>query len=74
MREAIKTLKEIYEQANSLNNKDAQLAAKYENDTKFAKIHKRIKENNLNVLNTDVALHEVLLIIKHKTDATIVNN
>ena len=74
MREAIKTLKGIYEQANALNNKDAQLAARYENDTKFARIHKRIKENNLNVLNTDVALHEVLLIIKHKTDATIVNN
>jgi hypothetical protein len=33
-----------------LNNKDALLAAKYENDTKFARIHKRIKENNLNVV------------------------
>jgi type I restriction enzyme R subunit len=74
MNEAIKNLKSIYEQANALNNKDAQLAAKYENDAKFAKIHKRIKENNLNVLKTDVALHEVLLIIKHKTDATVINN
>jgi type I restriction enzyme R subunit len=72
--EAVKTLKNIYEQANALNNKDAQLAAKYENDVKFAKIHKRIKENHMNVLNTDVALHEVLLIIKHKTDATVINN
>ena len=66
MNEAIALLKNIYEQANALNNKDAQLAAKYENDVKFVKIHKRIKENNLNVLNTDVALHEVLLIFKHK--------
>jgi len=74
MNEAVKTLKNIYEQANALNNKDAQLAAKYENDIKFAKIHKRIKENHMNVLNTDVALHEVLLIIKHKTDATVINN
>lgn len=71
---AIKDLKNIYEQANALNNKDALLAAKYENDSKFARIHKRIKENNLNVLYTDSALHETLLFIKHKTDATVVNN
>jgi type I restriction enzyme R subunit len=74
MNEAVKTLKNIYEQANALNNKDAQLAAKYKNDIKSAKIHKRIKENHMNVLNTDVTLREVLLIIKHKTDATVINN
>ena len=74
MDEAIKDLKKIYEQANALNNKDAMLAAKYENDTKFARIHKRIKEQNMNVLNTDLALHEMLLFIKHETDKTVVNN
>lgn len=74
MDEAIKNLKAIYEQANALNIKDALLAAKYENDTKFARIHKRIKENKLTVLNSDIELHEVLLIIKHKTDETVVNN
>lgn len=71
---AIKDLKTIYEQANALNNKDAQLAAKYENDTKFAKIHKRIKENNLNVLQSEFALQAILLNIKHKTDITVLNN
>jgi type I restriction enzyme R subunit len=74
MDEAIKDLKKIYEQANTLNNKDAMLAAKYENDTKFARIHKRIKENNMNVLNSDLLLHETLLYIKHETDKTVVNN
>lgn len=74
MDEAIKDLKKIYEQANALNNKDAMLAAKYENDTKFARIHKRIKEQNMNVVNTDLALHEMLLFIKHETDKTVVNN
>lgn len=74
MDEAIKDLKKIYEQANALNNKDAMLAAKYENDTKFARMHKRIKEQNMNVLNTDLALHETLLFIKHETDKTVVNN
>ncbi|MFH1004936.1 MAG: DEAD/DEAH box helicase family protein [Bacteroidota bacterium] len=74
MDEAIKNLKAIYEQANALNIKDVLLAAKYEQDTKFARIHKRIKENKLTVLNSDIELHEVLLIIKHKTDETVVNN
>lgn len=74
MDEATKDLKKIYEQANALNNKDAMLAAKYENDTKFARIHKRIKEHNMNVLNSDLALHETLLFIKHETDKTVVNN
>jgi type I restriction enzyme R subunit len=74
MDQAIKNLKAIYEQARGLNNKDAQLAAKYENDTKFARIHKRIRENKLDVLNSDTALHEVLLIIKHRTDETVINN
>jgi len=74
MDEAIKDLKKIYEQANTVNNKDAMLAAKYENDTKFARIHKRIKEHNMNVLNSDLLLHETLLYIKHETDKTVVNN
>lgn len=74
MDEAIKDLKKIYEQANTLNNKDAMLAAKYENDTKFARIHKRIKEHNMNVLNSDLLLHETLLYIKHETDKKVVNN
>jgi len=74
MDEAIKDLKKIYEQAHELNNKDAMLAAKYENDTKFARIHKRIKEHNMNVLNSDLLLHEALLYIKHETDKTVVNN
>ncbi|HQG72505.1 type I restriction endonuclease subunit R [Tenuifilum sp.] len=74
MDEAINDLKKIYEQANALNNKDAMLAAKYENDIKFARIHKRIKEQNMNVLNSDLALHETLIFIKHETDKTVVNN
>lgn len=71
---AIKDLKSIYEQANALNIKDAQLAAKYENDTKFARIHKRIRENNLNLLQSEFALQAVLLNIKHRTDKTVLNN
>lgn len=71
---AIKDLKSIYEQANALNIKDAQLATKYENDTKFARIHKRIRDNNLNLLQSEFALQAVLLNIKHRTDKTVLNN
>jgi type I restriction enzyme R subunit len=74
MDEAARELKMIYEEAKALNNKDAMLAAKYENDTKFARIHKRIKENNMNVLNSDLLLHETLLYIKYETDKKVVNN
>lgn len=74
MNEAIKNLKSIYNQANQLNNKDALLAAKYENDTKFARIHKRINENNMNVFHSEVALHDVLINIKHKTDSMVIDN
>jgi type I restriction enzyme R subunit len=74
MNEAIKELESIYKQAHELNLKDQLLARKYENDVKFARIHKRIKENNMNVLNSDLLLHETLLYIKHETDKTVVNN
>jgi type I restriction enzyme R subunit len=74
MNGAIRELSSIYNQANQLNNRDAQLAAKYENDTKFARIHKRIRESNLKVLDTDTALHEVLIDIKHKTDMKVLDN
>lgn len=74
MDEAVRELRKIYDQANSLNQKDTLLAAKYENDKKFARMHKRIKEHNMNVLKTELALHETLLAIKHTTDETVLNN
>ena len=74
MNRAIKELNSIYKQANQLNNNDALLAGKYENDTKFARIHKRIKENKPEVFKSDIALHDILIEIKHRTDAMVINN
>lgn len=74
MRKAVLNLQDIYNRAHALNNKDALLAAKYENDTKFARIHKRIKENKITVFSSDIVLNEVLLDIKHKTDVAVLNN
>jgi type I restriction enzyme, R subunit len=74
MNNTIKTLKNIFKRAYALNNKNLLIAAKYHNDTKFARIHKRIKEKNLSGLKNEMLLHEVLIGIKHKTDEKIVNN
>lgn len=74
MKKAVDDLKNIYKRAQTLNRKDILLAYKYENDPKFARIHKRIDENNANIFNSDVVLNEVLLDIKHKTDTIVLNN
>ncbi|MFQ3579642.1 MAG: DEAD/DEAH box helicase family protein, partial [Bacteroidales bacterium] len=74
MNEAIKELESIYKQAHELNLKDQLLARKYENDVKFARIHKRINEQNKNIFQSEITLNEILLKIKHRIDETILNN
>ena len=74
MDEAIRDLKKILSKPACTKNKNSILAAKYENDTKYARIT-NIKEQNMNVLNSDLLLHEnVMVYIKHETDRTVVNN
>ncbi len=72
--EAISALKRIYSQAHQLNLNDSQLASRYENDTKYARIHKRIRENKIPAFTSESALHEVLIDIKHQTDRLVLNN
>ncbi|HLC78864.1 MAG TPA: type I restriction endonuclease [archaeon] len=74
MKEVVKNLHDIYSRTHALNMKDELLADKYEKDSKFAKIHKRIKENNIDELKSEIKLHEILLNIKHKTDISVLNN
>lgn len=74
MKQVVKELRDIYNKAHNLNVKDDLLADKYEKDTKYAKIHKRIKENNITEFKTETKLHEILLDIKHKTDISVLNN
>ena len=71
---AIKQLEKIFREANELNLKDQMLAKKYENDEKYVRIHKRINENNKNIFNSEIALHQFLLDLKHTIDLTILNN
>jgi len=71
---AIKQLEKIFREANELNLKDQMLAKKYENDEKYVRIHKRINENHKNIFNSEIALHQFLLDLKHTIDFTILNN
>jgi len=71
---AVKQLETIFSKANELNLKDQMLAKKYENDEKYVRIHKRINENNKNIFNSEIALHQFLLDLKHTIDFTILNN
>jgi type I restriction enzyme R subunit len=70
----VKQLETIFRKANELNLKDQMLAKKYENDEKYVRIHKRINENNKNIFNSESALHQFLLDLKHTIDLTILNN
>lgn len=71
---ATKILTDIWKRANDLNNKDALLARKYNNDYKYAKTHKRISENNMNVLKSEMALHDALMMIKTRIDSMVYDN
>lgn len=70
----VKQLQTIFRKVNELNLKDQMLAKKYENDEKYVRIHKRINESNKNIFNSEVALHQFLLDLKHTIDFTILNN
>lgn len=54
------------------NAKDERLRAKYNNDAKFLRIHKRIRESYPTL--QDSALHAQLMPIKHKIDTSLLDN
>jgi type I restriction enzyme R subunit len=60
-------LQKIYDQAKELNRKNALLRAKYENDEKYGRIHKRLSEKG--TLNAkEIQLHNALMQVKQKVD------
>lgn len=58
---------QIYKQAKKLNSKNALLKAKYKNDEKYTRIHKRLIENGL-VNMKESQIHRALLNIKDEVD------
>jgi type I restriction enzyme R subunit len=66
-------LQTLSAKANELNRKNNLLKAKYENDAKYARIHKRILEKGI-VSNRQSEIAEVLLDIKTQADDRILVN
>jgi type I restriction enzyme, R subunit len=73
MNENIDSLNKIYEEVMNLNRKNNQLKAKYENDEKYARLHKRIlEEKNINARETSI--FESLIDIKKEADQKVLDN
>lgn len=73
MKASMSTLDSIRNRAAALNRKDAMLTQKYENDPKFMRIHKRLRENPPPI-GSDVQLFQVLLELKHAADDKVLAN
>ncbi|TDG36089.1 type I restriction endonuclease subunit R [Pedobacter changchengzhani] len=73
MESNIKDLDKIYLDAKELNRKDQLLRAKYDNDEKYARLHKRLMEKNP-LTDNESKLFEALQGLKREVDAKIIHN
>lgn len=73
MKQNIGALRLIYDKVTELNRKNNLLKAKYENDRKYARIHKRIVEEG-NITQRESQLYEALQNIKRQTDDQVMLN
>ena len=69
-------LRGIYDRITDQNRRDNLLRAKYENDVKYARIHKRILEGNAerNPKWRETQINAALLGIKHTADGILLTN
>jgi type I restriction enzyme R subunit len=73
MRNNIGSLQKIYDQITELNRKNNLLKAKYENDSKYARIHKRILEKG-NISKRESEICDTLMDIKKLVDEKVLIN
>lgn len=69
----IKELEEIYDDAKELERKNQLLKAKYDNDAKYARLHKRLMEKDP-LTDSESKLFEALQSLKKEVDAQILQN
>jgi len=74
MRGYIVDLDELKTQIDSLNNKDANLCAKYAGDAKFLRIHKTMLRTPPPIAADKITAFEILALVKQQTDQMIENN
>lgn len=73
MRKNIGALRQIYDKVTELNRKNKLLQAKYENDAKYARTHKRILEKG-NISKRESELCDTLMDIKKQADEKVLIN
>ncbi len=73
MRNNIGSLQQIYDQVTELNRKNNLLKAKYENDAKYARMHKRILEKG-NISKRESEICDTLMDIKKLVDEKVLIN
>ncbi|MFY9311457.1 MAG: type I restriction endonuclease [Bacteroidia bacterium] len=73
MRDNIVLLKSIYERVRELNRQNDLLKSKYQQDEKYVRIHKRLKEQSALSLK-EIELYEALQHLKLNTDEQLMNN
>jgi type I restriction enzyme R subunit len=69
----INSLQQIFDKVTELNRKNNLLKAKYENDAKYARIHKRILEKG-NISKRESEINDTLLDIKKQADEKVMIN
>lgn len=73
MKENIILLKAIYDKVRELNRQNDLLKAKYEQDEKYVRVHKRLKEKGTLSLK-EILLFEALQHLKKQTDEQLMRN
>lgn len=73
MRENITLLSKIYDEVKELNRKNALLKAKYENDEKYARIHKRLTTEH-KMPAKEIQIQDALMDTKAQVDGIFLNN
>ena len=73
MERNIKELEAIYNASKELERKNQLLKAKYDNDAKYARLHKRLMEKDP-LTDSESKLFEALQSLKKEVDAQIVQN
>lgn len=73
MEENMKKLDSIHAKAKELERKNQLLRAKYANDEKYARLHKRLMEKDP-LTDSEVKLFEALQSLKEKADEQVLNN
>jgi type I restriction enzyme R subunit len=73
MRNNIGSLQQIYEKVTELNRNNNLLKAKYENDAKYARLHKRIVEKG-GISKRESEIYDSLVEIKKQADEKVLIN